>query len=169
MNNQEDVRYLFDYKEGKLFENVRRSNIIKIGNKVGSLHLEGYAVVRIFNKEYKVHRLIWVYHNGPIPKGKEIDHINHIRDDNRIENLRLVTQKDNARNCSLSKNNTSGVQGVMWHKATQKWLAQIRNNKKQIHLGVFENKEEAIKSRKDAEKKYGYHPNSGKKKSKDFS
>lgn len=119
----------------------------------GSLH------GRIFNKAYKAHRVAWALYNGEWP-AQEIDHINHVPDDNRIVNLRCVTGKENCRNLPKRAYNNSGVTGVGWHKSAQKWRARIRAEK-EIHLGLFANIEDAIAARKAAEVKYGYHPNHG--------
>ena len=84
----------------------------------------------------------------------EVDHINHIRTDNRKCNLRVVDRSLNQRNLPLSKRNTSGVVGVWFNKDANKWVAEIRLNYKKISLGYFINKEDAIKARKEAEEKY---------------
>jgi hypothetical protein len=88
------------------------------------------------------------------PEDMMIDHINHNPLNNCRSNLRICTNQQNQMNASKSKNNTSGVQGVHWHKASEKWRAQIRLNKKQITLGYFKDFDEACQVRKDAEIKY---------------
>ena len=98
----------------------------------------------------------------PVPKGMQIDHLDHDRSNNRIENLRLVTHKENGRNISKKKNNTSGITGVRWNKARQKWVAQISINKKGIYLGLYNNLLDAVAARKRAEKFYGFYENNGK-------
>lgn len=87
-------------------------------------------------------------------EGLVVDHINHNTMDNRRKNLRMVTLSENAMNQRIKSNNTSGVKGVRWHKATQKWQVDITVNQKQIYLGVYENFDEAVKVRKQAEEKY---------------
>ena len=57
-------------------------------------------------------------------------------------------------NRGLQSNNASGATGVYWHKQSSKWVAFIQNNRKHIHLGSFENFEDAVKARKDGEEKY---------------
>lgn len=94
-------------------------------------------------------------------KPREVDHINHIRDDDRLRNLRSVTHQENHRNRAVNKNNKSGVVGVHQQKEGGKWRAQIMIDGKQIMLGRFHKKEDAIKARKEAEKKYGFHKNHG--------
>ena len=92
----------------------------------------------------------------------QVDHINHDRTDNRIENLRLVNANENGKNQKASVRNKSGVVGVSWKKSKNKWHSQIMVNGKQIHLGFFDNIDEAKKARIDAERKYGFHENHGK-------
>lgn len=82
----------------------------------------------------------------------QIDHINHKRYDNRKNNLRIVTNSQNSMNKGLQSNNTSGVTGVSFYN--NMWNAEIRYNQKKYYLGSFDNKEDAIKARKEAEEKY---------------
>jgi hypothetical protein len=113
-----------------------------------------------FNTVY--HRLIWCCYYGKWPESNlVIDHKNGNHYDNTIENLRLVTHAENSRNRSTPKDNTSGHIGVYWRKEKKKWQVQIGSNGKTIHIGYFKNKEDAIKARKEAEKKYGFHENHG--------
>ena len=90
----------------------------------------GYIQVMVDGKPVYEHRLIWESANGPIPKGMQIDHINRIRDDNRLENLRLVTPQQN-------HFNRSGVKGFRWEKQRKKWSAYIYLNGKMKNLGRF--------------------------------
>jgi len=80
------------------------------------------------------------------PKGKVIDHANHNRLDNRRSNLRICTQKQNARNQSIRTDNSSGYKGVRWHPQWG-WQAYIADKGKQVHVGWYKTKEEAIKAR----------------------
>lgn len=88
------------------------------------------------------------------PKGKYVDHINHDKMDNRKENLRIVTPQQNAMNQSLKSNNKSGVQGVCYDKSRDKWMATITYKYKTINLGRFDDFNDAVSIRKDAEEKY---------------
>ncbi len=88
------------------------------------------------------------------PENKpEIDHKNHDRSDNRASNLRFATSQENNRNKSKSRNNTSGVVGVGFHKRIQKWCADIKVNNRQIHLGYFNNFDDAVRVRLEAEQR----------------
>jgi len=87
-------------------------------------------------------------------KGFVVDHINHDTLDNRRCNLRSVTRSQNQMNQVLLGRNKSGVTGVRWIQSNQKWMAQITKDKKQIYLGYFEDKQDAIEARKEAVIKY---------------
>lgn len=137
--------------------------LIRRGKPAGTLTKNGYVRVRINGQLLMAHRLIWEMFNGPIPEGFEIDHINHVRTDNRIENLRLVTHADNAKNQSIRKNNKTGRCGVSWKDSCKKWCAQISVNGKVIHLGLFSSFNKAVSARKKADVKYEFHENHGDK------
>ena len=92
-----------------------------------------------------------------------IDHINGDPSDNRWCNLRSVTQKENGRNLKLSKSCTTGHLGVIWYKPSQRWRVRISPEGQNIHIGMFDDYEEAVAARKAAEIKYGFHPNHGKR------
>lgn len=155
------LKSLFDYQDGQLIWKVTNSNRIRIGQIAGTLNKDGYIHIIIDGIVYKAHRLIWLYHYGKWPE-KLIDHVNRNKSDNRIENLREVSQQENQRHTKIQSNNTSGHCGVSWNKPLGKWRAQIMTNNKQIHLGLFNNIEDAVKARKEAEKEHNfsiYHGN----------
>lgn len=97
----------------------------------------------------RMHRII-----NNTPEGLQTDHINRDKLDNRKENLRSVTNRQNQLNRSVQKNNTSGHNGVYWHKLNRKWVAFIKTNEKVKYIASFENIEDAIKAREEAEKIY---------------
>jgi len=134
---------------------------VKSGSKVGSLSSHGYIFVYAFGKYRKAHSIIWEMHNGPIPEGMEIDHINNCRSDNRIENLRLVTHAQNMKKLNKYRSNTSGVTGVSFHKQSGKWQAIIRHEGKKVFLGLFTTIEQAANARKSAERLYSYDTSHG--------
>lgn len=123
-------------------------------------HSNGYLFGAIANQKLFAHRAAWALHYGAWPDG-EIDHINHDRTDNRISNLRIACRSQNARNLSRSRRNISGVTGVFRHSQTSTWQAQIRVNRKSIHLGSFHEINDAIAARKAAEIKYDFHKSHG--------
>ena len=120
----------------------------------------GYFHGTILYSSLRAHRVIWAMHHGEWPKG-EIDHINHDKTDNRADNLRVVSHKQNLRNRSLHKNSSSGFTGVVWHKSRGKWRAQIGVNGVTKYLGLFETIDDAIAARKAADSKHGFHENHG--------
>ena len=131
-----------------------------LGVLTGS-YRHGYRGVTIKKKSYKLHRLAWLYVCGEFPKNS-IDHINQIRDDNRICNLREVDHAENNKNMPIRIDNKSGTIGVYWCSTYKKWKAVIGVGGKTISLGYHKNKEDAIKLRKEAEVKYNFHKNHGK-------
>ncbi len=124
------------------------------GEIAGHPDKEGYLLVCIDYVRYKAHRLSFLYMTGAFPVC--VDHINHICDDNRWANIRDVSFSVNQRNRMKSKNNSSGITGVYWKKSIKKWLAQIAIHSKSIHLGYYDEKWDAICSRKSAEAKNGF-------------
>lgn len=103
-------------------------------------------------KYVRFHRLVM---DNP-DKSYDIDHIHgeSSRNDNRKSNLRIVTRSQNEMNVGICKNNTSSVTGVNYHKLTGKWIARIGINNNRIQLGLFDNFDDAVKARKQAEEKY---------------
>lgn len=112
----------------------------KKGMIAGSLKIQGYVDIRFNGSIYKAHRLAWFYHYGKWPDG-EIDHINGVKSDNRISNLRLATRAENLRNIGRRNKNTSGYKGVS--RVGNKWQARITANMKKIYIGLFDTREEA--------------------------
>jgi hypothetical protein len=91
----------------------------------------------------------------------EIDHINGDRADNRLSNLREVSNIENQRNKVLPRNNKSGHIGVSWNKDSKKWMARITINYKLKQVGQFSTIEEAVAARKEAERKFGFSERHG--------
>lgn len=102
----------------------------------------GYYRIGIDGARHAAHRLAWFYMHGSFPKF-DIDHINRIRTDNRIMNLRPVTRSENLQNTLIGPKNSSGYKGVYWHKKASKWIAQIKSNGVYRYLGLFEKLEDA--------------------------
>lgn len=117
-------------------------NNVKVGNIAGTLRKDGYVYIRANGKSYLAHRLAWYFAYGVMPS-KMIDHINGVRNDNRICNLREATPSQNGYNMKMRNSNTSGVKGVHFHKPRRKWRAQCCLNNKNYHLGYFEKIEDA--------------------------
>lgn len=150
--DQQTLRELFYYEDGRLFWRVRphSRSAVKPGDEVGYLHPTGYRSTKLRGKFLKVHRLIWVLcHGGSIPEDLVIDHINGIRDDNRIENLQLVTPRQNVHKGRLVTQKTSGLPiGVTYRKGWVKpFHASIHVNRHRHHIGSFATLEEAATAR----------------------
>lgn len=163
--SQDELQKIFTYSPttGQLLWNPRDNDISwnkVFGNKpAGCIDSKGYIRIRTKGMVWGAHRVIWKLVYGSDPEF--IDHINGIRNDNRIENLRSVSQTENARNTRRKRHNTSGVSGVHWVEKDQRWLATIHDNGKKIHLGQYRDFDSAVAARRAGEVKYGYHANHG--------
>lgn len=154
-------KYRYDMETGIFYKILKSKKTIKkfgsLEKPVGTMSGGGYLVIRIKGKAYKVHALAWLYVYGAVPrKGIFIDHINRIKTDNRISNLRLATPSENQRNIGVKKNNTSGHRGVYWSKSNKNWFARIYIDGEMISLGSFLRLDDAIGARNSAERHYGY-------------
>ena len=128
----------------------------KIKNYCWCINQESYVCTNIYVGN---HRQTLFMHNlvlNNTDKNILPDHIHgkESRNDNRKSNLRLATFNQNKMNSQIQSNNTSGYTGVYWNKKSSKWQALIKINKKSIYLGLFDDKMEAVKARKEAETKY---------------
>ena len=103
-------------------------------------------MVRIKKVSCQFHRVVWAMYYGYWPPNL-LDHINGVRSDDRIVNLRLATSAENIRNSKKSKRNTSGYKGVSWHKAARKWEAHYYPDGAKKHLGLFADIEDAFAAR----------------------
>ena len=152
--SQEDLAALFSYDAdtGSITNKVTKKTYTA---KTSS----GRIQVSVAGKAYLAHRVIWMLVHGAEPE--TIDHINGQADDNRLCNLRAVTNAENQLNQSIHKHNNSGVMGV--HPDGDLWRAKIQKDGKQIYLGRYKTFNEAKAARKAAEKILGFHPNHGRK------
>ena len=107
------------------------------------LQCNKYAASRIRGRLWLMHDLIMEWANGPMPKGKEVDHRNLDGLDNRLDNLRYATSSQNAFNKVKSTRNTSGYKGVFWHKGARKWMVQVKFHNVVHYVGLFASKDEA--------------------------
>ena len=132
------LKELLDYdpETGEFVWRINVSNV-KAGSVAGSFNSYGYIRIMVDGEKYLAHRLAWLYMRGYDPEN-QIDHLNGIRNDNRIENLREVSQSCNLQNTKVQSNNTSGFPGVCWHKQNRKWKAQIQIQGKKHHLGYHD-------------------------------
>jgi len=147
---QELVKELFEYKEdGHFYWKKPTTNSIKLGQIAGSICFKGYRQIKINGKFYKEHRLAWFYHYGVFPIN-QIDHINNIKTDNRINNLREATNAQNQGNKVKRKGTSSKFKGCSWSKKHQKWRVRITINKKTKHLGCFHEESAAAQAYNEA-------------------
>ena len=159
--DQDSLKEILHYEPdtGLLTAKTNRRKI-SIGQAVGTKTPDGYIQVGIQYELYLAHRLIWLYMTGDWP-ADHIDHINHIRDDNRWANIRSVTQAENNKNLALRSDNSSGVSGIYWAKAANRWIVNMWVNGKNKNLGSFKCKFEALCCRQSAANELGYHANHG--------
>lgn len=119
----------------------------------------GHRYASIWRKKLLAHRVIWKMAHGTDPE--IIDHIDGDPANNRLENLRSVTQQANTKNGRLSKNNTSGANGVRFEGRLGKWVARVSHQRRTIHVGVFDSLEDAVAAQREAASRLGFHPNHG--------
>jgi hypothetical protein len=166
-----DIDYLrqrlrYEPETGKLYwlhyESMPKGWLTKYAGKEAFTAGNGkdYRRGSLDSTQFLAHRVAWALHYGEWPTD-QIDHINGVKDDNRVVNLRAVNSQENSKNSKKSSKNTSGVSGVCWHRRYRKWLVGIKLDYKRKHLGYFDTIEEATKARKEAEVKYGFHENHG--------
>lgn len=127
-----------------------------------AVNRNGYRHGAIFGVTYTAHSVAWALTAGSW-QVHTIDHINGDRLDNRASNLRDVPHSVNNRNMSANRRNTSGVMGVHFNRATGKWVASIKGGGRMTNLGYYSTIEEAAAVRREAEKRFDFHPNHGKR------
>lgn len=125
-----------------LFKWNKTVGCLNNGDFAGCKKDNGYIEISINNKRYYAHMLAWLICHSYWSENN-IDHINGIRDDNRIDNLRIASNAQNQCNRKKPKNNTSGVKGVYWNKQCKKWHARCTVNGINYHIGLFNDIEKA--------------------------
>ena len=154
--------FRYDYETGVLYWRRRVNSRVPKTLEAGTQRKSsGYLYVQVHGRLYPVHRVVMLMCYGFYGEGLEVDHINHVRNDNRLVNLRFVTHGENMRNKSVSSKSTTGVTGVDFSKAHKKYRARIRVNREFIHLGYFDTLEEAAAARAEANLKFNFHNNHG--------
>ena len=145
--------YYFVYDNGILRRAVSNNTKHKVGEIVG--YKSGrYRRLKIHNKSYMIHRVIWEMFNGVIPTGMEVDHIDRNPTNNKIANLRLATPSENSRNYSAKSNSKTGVRGV-YHNG-HSYVVTICGENGREYIGSFPTLEEATKIRRIYERTYKY-------------
>lgn len=156
--------FTYDREAGVLYWKERTDNTFRCKYVAGSSEgtKDGYSYVMFMGKVHPTHRIIMLLCYGHIPDNAEIDHINHVRDDNRLVNLRFVTKSGNRRNQSVSSKSTTGVTGVYFNKRLQKYAVQIKVDGVVHYLGLHDTLEEAAAARAEANVEFKFHANHGK-------
>jgi hypothetical protein len=153
----EEFKEFLDYNpDTGIFTWIKKPNKrIKVGQVAGRASGNGYVRIKFKHIDYYAHRLAYYMYHGVDPLENLVDHKYGDKSNNKIKDLRLATNPQNGMNrVNLPSNNNSGVMGVCWNKRLKKWQVQIIVNKVYKYLGLFTNKEDAIKARKEAEIKY---------------
>lgn len=132
---------LYEPESGEFYRRVDAPRgAFKVGDRMGRTHLEGYRLIKIRGRDFKAHRLAWLYVYGEWPKD-EIDHINGQRGDNRIANLRDVPKTTNQQNQKALRNTATGALGVT--KKGAGFQARLRFNNELHYVGYFKTIDEA--------------------------
>lgn len=156
-------RLTYDPKTGELvWTSKGNSRKVVVGSRAGSATKRGHRVIRLNGYTYPEHHIIWRLYFGVWPKG-HIDHINHDEMDNRLTNLRDVSQEVNNRNQSLRKDNTTGHIGI-WinnRNSKKKFMSEVVFGGKRVHRESHYSIEDAIECRNQVLQEYGFHPNHG--------
>lgn len=137
---KERLQEMFVYSDGNLYWKKPRKKVV-VGSKAGALSGRGYMDVKIDQKIYKLHRLIFMWHHGYMPEF--VDHVDCERLNNKIENLREATASQNKWNQPVPKNNTSGIKGVCFDKTKNKWKGYVGYQGKDKHIGNFDSIDDA--------------------------
>ena len=140
----------YDHETGEFFWRVSLRNRTLPGDKAGYMNDQGYMLCVIDQQKIRLHRAAWAIYYGTMPEG-HLDHINGVRHDNRIENLRIATASENMQNTALRKNSTTKVKGIHLRKDTGKYSASITVNGVTHWLGCFDNISDAKRARLEAE------------------
>ena len=131
---QELVRSFYDYKDGLLYN-------IDTGKVFGRVYSHGYRVGSFQGVTIKNCNMVWIYHNGPIVDGF-LDHIDRVKDNDRIENLRITTNVQNQWNTG-SYGGRSKYKGVNYQKDKNKWRARYKDHGQRFHIGYYATELEA--------------------------
>jgi hypothetical protein len=135
---QKRLKELLDYdpNTGVFTWRVSTTNRVRVGGVAGTVHPQGYRQIRVDGRIHKAHRLAWLWMTGDWPLD-QIDHINGVRADNRLANLRPATQSQNSANMRKHATSKSGYKGVSWSADRAKWQAAIKVNGLKHFLGRF--------------------------------
>lgn len=156
----DEIKEFFSYSANGDFlwikkQHGRGCNVGEVAGTINNRVHTPYRVITLKQKKFYAHRLIWILHNGEIPSGMCIDHIDGNGLNNKIENLRLVSLSENQRNRRINRNNRTGEIGIFHHKNGFSVTAAEK------YIGWFKSLSEAVKARNESHKKMGFHENHG--------
>lgn len=163
------LSYEYDITTGR-FIRLTNDRQGKAGELAGRISKRGYRELSVASHRYREHRLVWLWLYGELPSKPDgtpahIEHKDHDRTNNKPDNLRILSNVDNSRNCKLSSNNTTGINGVIlkgtFTCGTPKYIAQIKVNYKMIYLGAFSTIQDAELARKHADCIYAFSSTHG--------
>jgi hypothetical protein len=154
---QEQLKRILDYnpETGIFIHKLSPNGRIKKGHIAGTSGKDTYVKIKINFTLFLAHRLAWLYIHGYFPEN-DIDHVNRIKNDNRIINLREASRSCNIRNASIRSDNKTGITGIYYDSKHNRWVAGITINGNSQYIGRFKTLAEAAYARWTAEKKYNF-------------
>ncbi len=147
--SQAELHALFEHRDGKLYWKVSRKSV-KPGDLAGGLTTNGYWRIKIDRRSYKRSRLVWLFVKGVDSYPHFLDHINRVRSDDRIENLRLTTHAENQRNRCWGASNARYV-----YRDGNRWRARPATPDGRVSLGRFNSEADAIRAVREWESQCG--------------
>ena len=135
-------RLQYDPETGSIIWLIATNNSTKVGSEAGWKTIQGYRRLRINTVLYQAHRIAWFLYYGSMPSD-QIDHINGVRGDNRITNLRVVTNRENGQNMSIHREGRLPGTYKIKKCRTKPWVARAKINGKNIHIGCYPTEIEA--------------------------
>lgn len=131
------------------------------GMRAGNYSHNGYRKILVNGVQHYEHVLIWIWHNGEIPHGFDVDHRHGVEAGNKIQNLRLNTRSGNAKNARRSRANKSGVTGVSWNAARKKWVGWVAHHGKSYYCGIHQSIDMAERAVKEKRAEFGFSERHG--------
>ena len=147
MITQDEVRALFEYRDGKLYWRQPRFGARR-GAEAGTVGSHGYRQIVVDGKFYRTHRLIFLMHHGYLPKF--IDHIDGNRSNDRVENLRAANIRQNGLNSKIRKDSRTGVKNVTFSKSANKFAVRLMVDGVRKTIGFFDDIELAELAAREA-------------------
>jgi len=142
-------------EDGKLYWKVSPVHNATVGSEAGT-YRKGYRSVKIKGTQFYTHRVVWYLRYSEWPSD-QIDHINGVKDDNRVENLRVVSPGLNQRSYCKPRGGYSKYRGVSYHKSMSKWIAQVRYEGKLLYLGAYDSDKKAALRYNEAALELGFN------------